>query len=161
MPNTKYRKRSESESHSIVSYSLWPASFLCPWNSPGKNAGMGSHSLLQGIFPAQGLKPGLLHCRQTLLSKPPGKQRLLPYSDSNTQLSLTLFLPLSLNHLPTASEPQCTTEFPLQNVTCLPFPLYSHVSLHNQGSGTQQKFIFSHCFWPASSLSQHINLLKH
>ena len=27
---------------------------------------MGSHFLLQGIFPAQGLNPGLLHCRQTL-----------------------------------------------------------------------------------------------
>jgi len=27
-----------------------PLPFLCPWNSPGKNAGVGSHSLLQGIF---------------------------------------------------------------------------------------------------------------
>ena len=26
---------------------------LCPWNSPGKNTEMGSHSLLQGIFPTQ------------------------------------------------------------------------------------------------------------
>ena len=34
------------------------------WNSPGKNTGVGSHSLLQGIFPTQGSKPGLLHCRQ-------------------------------------------------------------------------------------------------
>ena len=23
---------------------------FCPWNSPGKNTGVGSHSLLQGIF---------------------------------------------------------------------------------------------------------------
>jgi len=36
---------------------------LCPWNSPGQNAGMGSCSLLQGIFPTQGSNPGLLHCR--------------------------------------------------------------------------------------------------
>ena len=36
------------------------------WNSPGKNTGGGSHSLLQGIFPTQELKPGLLHCRQIL-----------------------------------------------------------------------------------------------
>ena len=34
------------------------------WGSPGKNAGVGSHSLLQGIFPTQGSNPGLLHCRQ-------------------------------------------------------------------------------------------------
>ena len=27
---------------------------------------MGSHSLLQGVFPVQGLNPGLLCCRQTL-----------------------------------------------------------------------------------------------
>ena len=35
---------------------------------------MGSHSLLQGIFPTQGLNPGPLHCRQFLLpSESPGK----------------------------------------------------------------------------------------
>ena len=38
----------------------------CPWNSPGKNTGVGSCSLLQRIFPTQGLNPGLLHCRQIL-----------------------------------------------------------------------------------------------
>ena len=37
-----------------------------PWNSPGQNAGVGSLSLLQGIFPTQGSNPGLLHCRQIL-----------------------------------------------------------------------------------------------
>ena len=29
------------------------------------NTGVGCHCLLQGIFPTQGLNPGLLHCRQT------------------------------------------------------------------------------------------------
>ena len=33
------------------------------WISPGQNIGVGSCSLLQGIFPTQGLNPGLLHCR--------------------------------------------------------------------------------------------------
>ena len=37
-----------------------------PWNSSGLNTEVGSHSLLQGIFPTQGLNPGLLHCRQIL-----------------------------------------------------------------------------------------------
>ena len=32
----------------------------------GKNTEMGCHFLLQGIFPTQGLNPGLLHCRQML-----------------------------------------------------------------------------------------------
>ena len=37
-----------------------------PWNSLGQNTGVGGLSLLQGIFPAQGLNPGLLHCGQIL-----------------------------------------------------------------------------------------------
>ena len=39
---------------------------LCPWNSPGKNTGVGCHFLLQGIFPTQGSNLGLVHCRQML-----------------------------------------------------------------------------------------------
>ena len=38
----------------------------CPWNFPGQNTGVGSLSLLQGIFPTQGLNPGLPHCRWIL-----------------------------------------------------------------------------------------------
>ena len=34
---------------------------LCPWNSPGKNAEIDSHSLLQGLFLTRGSNPGLLH----------------------------------------------------------------------------------------------------
>ena len=37
-----------------------------PWNSPSQNTGVGSLSLLQGIFPTQGSNPGLLHCRWIL-----------------------------------------------------------------------------------------------
>ena len=36
------------------------------WNSPHQNTGTGSPSLLQGIFPTQGLNPGLPHCRWIL-----------------------------------------------------------------------------------------------
>ena len=43
-----------------------PPGLLCPWDSPGKNIGVGSHSLLQGIFPTYRLNPGLLHCKQIL-----------------------------------------------------------------------------------------------
>ena len=39
---------------------------ICPWNSLGKNTGVGCHSLLQGIFPTQGSNLGLLHCRWIL-----------------------------------------------------------------------------------------------
>ena len=36
------------------------------WNSPGQNTGVGSLSLLQGVFPTQESNPGLPHCRYTL-----------------------------------------------------------------------------------------------
>ena len=37
-----------------------------PWNSPGQNTGVVSLSLLWGIFPSQGLNPGLPYCRWIL-----------------------------------------------------------------------------------------------
>ena len=48
-------------SNSLQPYGQQPTRFLCPWESPGKNAGEGSHSLLQGIFPTQGSSLGLLY----------------------------------------------------------------------------------------------------
>ena len=47
-------------------HGLLLARLLRPWDSPGKNNGVGCHFLLQGIFPTQGLNPGLPHWRQTL-----------------------------------------------------------------------------------------------
>ena len=43
-----------------------PARFLCPWDSPGKNTKVGSHALLQGIFPTQRSNLDLLYCRWIL-----------------------------------------------------------------------------------------------
>ena len=65
---------SESVSCSVMSSSLRPHVLYCPWNFPGKNSGVDSHSL-QGIFPTQGLNRGLLSCRQ-LFYEPPGKPSL-------------------------------------------------------------------------------------
>ena len=39
---------------------LEPTRLLCPWDSPGKNAGVDCHALLQGVFPSQGSNPHLL-----------------------------------------------------------------------------------------------------
>ena len=47
-------------------HGLQPTRLLCPWDSPGKNTGVGCHAFLQGIFPTQGSNPGLPHCRQIL-----------------------------------------------------------------------------------------------
>ena len=55
-----------SESHSVVSNSLWPHGLYSHWNSPGQNTGVDSLFLLQGIFPTQESNPLLLNCRLIL-----------------------------------------------------------------------------------------------
>ena len=71
---TSFQMESSSVSHSVPN-SLWlhrldcsSPSFCVRGDSPGKNTGLGCHFLLQGIFPTQGLNPGLLHFRQILYS---------------------------------------------------------------------------------------------
>ena len=56
----------KGERRSVVSDSMRPHGPYSPWNSPGQNTGVGSLSLLQGIFPTQGLNSGLPYCRQIL-----------------------------------------------------------------------------------------------
>ena len=62
-----------------------------PWNSPGQNTGVGSLSLLQGIFLTQGLNPGFLNCRQILYQlSHQGRPRILewvayPFSSGSSQ----------------------------------------------------------------------------
>ena len=58
-----------------MSHSLWPHGLSSPCNSSGQNTGVGSLTLLQGIFPTQGLNPGLLQCRQILYQL---RQKLSP-----------------------------------------------------------------------------------
>ena len=56
-----------------------PRRLLCPWNSPGKDTGVGRHSLHWRIFLAQGSNPGLLHCRRILYRL--SHQGSLPYEE--------------------------------------------------------------------------------
>ena len=59
-----------------------PTRLLCPCDSPGNKTGVGCHFLLQGIFPTQGLNPGLLHCHLRFFTicatreGSPGKQKI-------------------------------------------------------------------------------------
>ena len=72
--------KSESESHSVVSDSLWPHELYSPWNSPGQNTWVGSLSLLQGISPTRGLNTGLPHCKHILYQlSPKGSPRILEW----------------------------------------------------------------------------------
>ena len=89
--NHHIQAESESDSHSVVSNSLWPHGLYSPWNSPGQNTGVGSLSLLQGIFPTQGSNPGLLHCKWILYQlSHKGSPRILewvtyPFSRGSSQ----------------------------------------------------------------------------
>ena len=63
-------------SHVWLFATLWTVAHqaLLSWDSPGKNTRVNYYSLLQGIFPTQGLNLGLLYHRQTFLaSESPGK----------------------------------------------------------------------------------------
>ena len=74
-------RESESVSHCHVWFFVTPwtvayTRLLCSWDSPGRNTGVGCHSLLQGIFPTQesnlGLQPWQTDSSQSELpGKPP------------------------------------------------------------------------------------------
>ena len=83
----------ENESCSVLSDSLRSHGLHSPWNSPGQNTGVGSLSLLQGIFPTQASNPGLRHRRQILYQLThKGSPRILewvayPFSSGSSQPS--------------------------------------------------------------------------
>ena len=56
----------KGESHLVMSHFLWPHGLYSSWNSPGHYAGVGSHFLLQGIFPTQECNWGVLQCGRML-----------------------------------------------------------------------------------------------
>ena len=71
-------------SHAQLFATLWTVACQspCPWDSPGKNIGVGCHALLQGIFLTQGLNPCLLrlvHCRQIIYHWATGEAHYLLY----------------------------------------------------------------------------------
>ena len=66
----KWKWKSISRIRLFVTHELYN-----PWDSPGQNTGVGSLSLLQGIFPTQGSNPGLPHCRRILYQLICGKPK--------------------------------------------------------------------------------------
>ena len=80
-----------------------PTRLLCPWDSPGRNTGVGCHTLLQGIFPTQGSNPHLLCLllwqAGSLLLASPGKPSNYWFLASPHSYSLypnVVFLPISM-----------------------------------------------------------------
>ena len=93
---TSYSEQSEKKKlqvlvilpDSLRPHGLLPARLPYPLNSPSKNTGVSSYSLLQGIFLTQGLNLGLLHCRQILSSLSyqgsPGAELMRGYESDRT-----------------------------------------------------------------------------
>ena len=72
----------------IMSNSLGPHGLHSPRNSPGQNTGVCSLSLLQGIFPTQGLNPGLPNCKQILYQLSyQGSQNYFPHSQRRSYIN--------------------------------------------------------------------------
>ena len=76
-----------------------PHELYSPWNSPGKNTGMGSISLLQGIFPTQDRPRSPVSQADSLpteLSGKPCLQIMLEQIDINVEINDPQFSPKSI-----------------------------------------------------------------
>ena len=98
---------------------LQPARLLSPWDSPGKNTGVGCHALLQWIFPSWGSKPDLLtiylHWRVgSLPLAPPGKPRVVYHSRliRNNTVGSSYILQSYFEHWLSNPEPLFIQEMP-------------------------------------------------
>ena len=89
----------KSESHSVVSNSLWSHGLYSSWNSPGQNTRVGSLSLLWGIVPTQVSNSGLPHCRQILYQLSHKRSPKFPPKGLSRWLLSFLFLIFCLSHL--------------------------------------------------------------
>ena len=87
-------------SNSLQLHGLQATRLLCPQSSPGKNTRIGSHFLIQGIVPTQGLKLGLLHYRQMLyhLSCQGSPEKSLPFLKASSEFS-SHYPIMSFSHL--------------------------------------------------------------
>ena len=81
--------------HSFQAPGLWLTRFPCPWDSPGKDTGVGCHALFQKVFLTPGSNQHLLHCRRLLdplshVGSPSSTTCELPQISLRGCLSITL-----------------------------------------------------------------------
>ena len=129
---------------SVVSDSLQPHRLYSPWNSPGKNTGVGTHSLLWGIFPTQGSNPGLPHCTQTL------------YQLSHQGSFISVQFSSVTQSCPTICDPMdhSTPGLPVHHQ----LPEFTQTHVHRLGDAIQPSHLLSFPSPPALNLSQHQGL---
>ena len=124
-----------------MSDSLWPHGLYSSWNSPGQNTGVGSLSLLQGIFPTQGLNPGWPPTLQedSLPAEPQAKpkntrvdnlsllQQIFPTQESNWGLLHCRWILYQLSY--EGSQPACNAGGPC-SIPGLGRPLKKEMATH-------------------------------
>ena len=101
---------------------------ICPWDSSGKNTGVGCHILLQGIITIQGLNPWLLcllYCRQISLAEPSGKPVCVCVEVSMVEV---------LEPIPKDTEGCSHIHVQLHTHMCT--YIYACTPLHNKNNGT-------------------------
>ena len=132
-------------SNSLRLHALQPARLLCSWNSPGKNTGVDSHSLIQGIFLTQKLNPGLLHCRQTFYH--------LSYQGSCYVINPSVQFSSVAQSFPTLCDPMnCSTPgFPIHHQLLE----FTQTHVHPVGDAIQPSHPLSSPSPPAPNPSQH------
>ena len=81
---------------------LQPYGLYSPWNSPGQNTGVGSLSLLHGIFQTQGSNPSLPHCRQLLSQLSHREARIIKNPPIILSTNFLKFLSIYMLHWYTA-----------------------------------------------------------
>ena len=90
-------------SDSLQPHELYPARLLCPWDSTGKNTGVGCHALLQGIFLTQELNLHLLCLLYWLVGSltliPPGKPIDPKAQCSGSQVLLQMYKAAGLDRM--------------------------------------------------------------
>ena len=149
-----------AESLSVVSDSLQPHELYGPWNSPGQNTGVGSLSLLQGIFPTQGSNPGLPHCRQILYQL--GHQGSLKWEFQSVQFSRSVMSDSLWPHGMQHARPPCPSLTPRVYSNSCPLSRWCHPTISSSVvtfSSCLQSFPASGSFQGVSSYNQVAKVL--
>ena len=135
---------------------------ICPWNSKSKNSGVGSHSLLQGIFWTQGSNQGFLHCRQIIYHL---NHQGIPYNSiSSVQFSHSVVSDSLQPHEPQHTRPPCPSPTPGVYTNSCPLSQWCHLTISSSViafSSHLQSFPASESFqmsWLFTSSGQNIGV---
>ena len=131
-----------------MSDSLWPHGLYSTWNSPGRSTGVGSLSLLQGIFRAQGSNPGFPYCRRILYQlnhKGSSSSRLaraernilheIWKAENETNLNFSARAFVRQGNYREVEWEECLSSRTLGQGYCSPFSLNQDLPSYGQGSG--------------------------